>query len=213
MIYLFLWADKFIRGFNPKWINMRLGRNLSHETGWFELAGIQSLERWKILVQSSLVIQEKEKIWLARWKTLSTTIKLYMPRVKQSSFPHPRSVDQPLPYCKRFSTGTGNEAEFPQPWIWREMRKLQFMGLVEPGSLFHTASTWGFLSTRLSLGSLCPLKGQRCMEDLLWEKERRVCSCHHLLHSTVEIISGHWVAWNAMKSTYDKIQRVHFTGC
>lgn len=79
---------------------MRLGRNLSHETGWFELAGIQSLEWGKVLVQSSLVIQEKEKIWLARWKTLNTMIKLCMPRVKQSSFPHPRSVDQHLPYLQ-----------------------------------------------------------------------------------------------------------------
>lgn len=154
---------------------MRLGRNLSHETGWFELAGIQSSEWGKILVQSSLVIQEKEKIWLARWKTLNNTIKLYMPRVKQSSFPHHRSVDQPLPHCKGFNTGIGNVAEFPQPWIWRAKRKLQLTGWVEPGPLFCTANSWVFLSTGLSLGSLCALKGQRCMEGLLWGKEWRVC--------------------------------------
>lgn len=159
---------------------MRLDRNLSHGTGWFELAGIQSLEWGKILVQSSLVIQDKGKTWLARWKTLNNTmIKLYMPRVKWSSFPHSRSVDQPLPYCKGLNTGTGNVAEFPQPWIWREMWNLQLKGRAEPGSLFHTASISVFLFTRLSLGSLCVLKGQRCMEGLSWGKEWRVC--HALL--------------------------------
>lgn len=153
-------------------------------------------------MQSYLVTKWKwVKNLCARIRILGNMIKPHMTSMVWSSFPSIKRVEISAFHTARCLMLA---AEFADTAFKRDKW---------PGTSLYKANSWVILFARFRVALLSVLKHVLSKRKACSEWKIGVCAVvyhHNLSHCNVKYIWGYYFAWNVMRITKDKNERVHF---